>query len=45
MTFSDDWGDDRGDSFYNDKKEGPKDGTAAQHQQKFDILKDAYTER
>ena len=45
MYFSDGWDDDRGwDSFYTNKKEGLKPGTA-QHQKIFAQLEDAYNAR
>ena len=47
MYFADDWNDDREDgwdTFYMDKKEGLKAGTA-QHWMKFSIREDAYNAR
>ena len=46
MPFADDWDDEKGkwDSFYIDKKDGPKDSTA-QHWKKYAQLEDAYNTR
>ena len=46
MHFADDWDDERDvwESFYMNKKEVPKDGTA-QHWKKHAQLKDAYNAR